>query len=158
VGSNEQDSGLKGAMQLIDEGESEGSLKKPNGSSVYVGQWDTLKQKMIWGTAGREEVETIQNTMTQHFKDVEAVPFKSQEPTNATRHTGKTGTKRGANRKLARTETSSKTRCGKERTELMKVMTQVLVGNKCNKENAKGALRRRWKERVKGKKENQLLH
>jgi hypothetical protein len=108
VGSNEQDSGLKEAMQLIDEGESEGSLKMPNGASVYVGQWDTLKQKMIWGTAGREEVETIQNTMTQHFKDVEAVPFKSQEPTNATRHTGKTGTKRGANRKLARTETCIK--------------------------------------------------
>jgi hypothetical protein len=33
----EQVSGLKDAMRLIDEGDSEGSLKKLNGSSVYVG-------------------------------------------------------------------------------------------------------------------------
>jgi hypothetical protein len=104
----EQVSGLKDAMRLIDEGDSKGSLKKPNGSSVYVGQWDTLKQKMIWGTTGIEEVENIQNNMAQHFTDVEAVPFKSQAPATATRHSEMTGTKRGAHWKMTRTKTISK--------------------------------------------------
>jgi hypothetical protein len=38
----------------------------------------------------------------------EAVTFKSQAPAIATRHSGKTGTKRGAHRKMASTETINK--------------------------------------------------
>lgn len=26
------------------------------GSSIYVGQWDALKEKMVWGTMGKEKV------------------------------------------------------------------------------------------------------
>jgi hypothetical protein len=69
-----------------------------NGESVYVGQWDALKEKMLWGTMGKELVSPLttcfmSGATSPSFNDVEgsSASFRSTPCRNYGGKGGKKG-------------------------------------------------------------------